>query len=92
MNKEQFDFTAFFLSCQLPMWEGRLEDTGTTHSFTVDKLPSWWTILTLKGVDKTCMKAAVYLLVYSTSQGNLKNKVYRWQHSNSILVTCGEDK
>ena len=92
MNKEQFDF-AFFLSCQLPMREGRLEDIGTTCLlFTTEKLPSWWTILTLKGVDKTCMKAAVYLLVYSTSQGNLKNKVYRWQHSNRVLVTHREDK
>ena len=40
MNKEQFDF-AFFLSCQLPMREGRLEDIGTTCLlFTIEKLPS----------------------------------------------------
>ena len=70
-NKEQFDF-AFFLSCQLSMPEGRLEDIGTTCLFTVEKLPSWWTILTLKGAYKTYMKAAVYLLAYSTSQRNLK--------------------
>ena len=50
MNKEQFDFIAFFLSCQLPIWEGRLEDKGPTRLlFTVDKLPSWWNILALKG-------------------------------------------
>ena len=52
MNKEQFHFIA--LSYQLPIQEGRLKDIGTTHLlFTVDKLPSWWTILVLKGVDKT---------------------------------------
>ena len=40
MDKEQFDF-AFFLSCQLPMREGRLEDIGTTCLlFTIEKLPS----------------------------------------------------
>ena len=57
MNKEQFDFIAFFLSCQLPIWEGRLEDIGTTRLlFTVDKLPSWWNILALKGLIKRAWK------------------------------------
>ena len=40
MSKEQFAF-AFFLSCQLLMRKGRLEDIGTTCLlFTVEKLPS----------------------------------------------------
>ena len=57
MNKEQFDFIAFFLSFQLPIWEGRLEDIGITRLlFTVDKLPSWWNILALKGLIKRAWK------------------------------------
>ena len=49
-------------------------------------------MFTLKGANKTFMKAALYLLVYSTSQADLKNKSYGWQHSNRVLVTHKQKK